>query len=297
MEIKQIQYFLAVAKVGSFSIAADDLFISQSSLSKQIIALEKELACSLFNRSRRKITLTDAGQTFHQHAVQINDIYKKLTSDLEKFATVTTLSIASIPVIAQYGISISIARFRIAYPNINLVLEEKEASAILPALIEERYDLAFVRDNYLDKDLFEFVEICKDQLIIMVSRKHSFAQRSRVSLQELANENFILFDKGTVVRELSVEACRKAGYDPQVCYSSSRVESILSMVASNVGVTLMMKRVSDYHQHPDVVSIPMEELITSNLVIAYLKNKRISKSARIFIDLIEKQAFENEQGL
>ena len=296
MEIKQVQYFLAVAKSGSFSTAADDLYISQSSLSKQIIALEKELACLLFDRSKRKIVLTDAGRVFLQHAVQINETYKRLTSDLVEFSTATTLSIASIPVIAQYGISDYITQFRTAYPTINLILEEREAYEILPALNAEQYDLAFVRDNYLDTDQFGFVSIYTDQFEVLVSRNHKFARRSKLSLQELANENFILFDKGTIVYELSMEACRAAGFDPRVFYASLRVESIISLVRSNVGVTLMMKRVGDYHQHPDVISIPLEELITSHLGIAYLKNKRLTRPARTFIDLIQKQIEEKESA-
>jgi DNA-binding transcriptional LysR family regulator len=288
MEIKQVTYFLAIVESGSFSTAAEDLFISQSALSKQIIALEKELACLLFNRSKRKIALTDAGQVFYQHAVQINEVYRKLMSDLAEFTPTTALRIASIPVIAQYGVSDYIAQFRTAYPTVNLVLEEREASAILPALKEEQYDLAFARDNYLDSDQYGFVKLCEDQFDVLVSREHAFARRSSLSLKELANENFILFDKGTIVYELSVEACRKAGYDPRVYYASFRVESILSLVASNLGITLMMKRVGDYHHHPDVVSIPLEEKITSNLGIVYLKSKKLSRSAKIFIDLIQK---------
>jgi DNA-binding transcriptional LysR family regulator len=289
MEIKQIMYFLAIVQSGSFSNAAEDLFISQSSLSKQIIALEKELACLLFDRGKRKIALTDAGQVFYRHAVQINEIYRKLTSDLAEFAPTTALRIASIPVIAQYGLPDYIAQFRTSNPNVNLILEEREASAILPALKEEQYDLAFARDNYLDGDQYGFVKICEDQFDVLVSKMHPFARRPSLSLKELANQNFILFDKGTIVYELSVEACQKAGYDPRVYYASFRVESILSLVASNLGITLMMKRVGDYHHHPDVVSIPLEEKITSNLGIVYLKNKKLSRSARTFLDLIRKE--------
>lgn len=288
MEIKQITYFLAIVQSGSFSAAAEDLFISQSALSKQIIALEKELACPLFDRSKRKIALTDAGQVFYRHAVQMNEIYRKLTSDLVEFIPTTTLRIASIPVIAQYGIPDYIAQFRTAYPNISLVLEEREAFAILPALKEDQYDLAFARDNYLDRDQYGFVKLCEDRFDVLVSRTHVFARRASLSLKDLANENFILFDKGTIVHELSVEACQKAGYDPRVYYASLRVESILSMVASNLGITLMMKRVGNYHHHPDVVSIPLEETITSNLGVVYLKNKKLSRVAKTFIDLIQK---------
>jgi LysR family transcriptional regulator, transcription activator of glutamate synthase operon len=297
VEIKQVQYFLAVVENGSFSTAAEELYISQSSLSKQMISLEKELGCPLFDRSRRKIALTEAGQVFLQHAEPLNDMYKRLISDIGQYASATTLSIASIPVIAQYGISEYIARFRKVYPNISLNLEEREGSAILPALNDEQYDLAFIRDYHLDPDVFGFVKIYRDHMGVLVSRQHAFAQRDLLSLSELANENFILFDKGTVVHELSVDACRQAGFEPRVFYASFRVESVLSLVASNMGVALMMKRISEYHHHPDVVSIPLKESIASNLGIAYLKNKKRSRPAINFIELVQKQLAGNASGL
>ena len=151
MEIKQVQYFLAVAEAGSFSVAAEDLYISQSSLSKQIIALEKELDIQLFDRSKRKISLTDGGRAFHKHALKLNEIHKALVADLEEYRkTASSLSIVAIPVIAQYGITSYIAQFKSAYPNINFTLEEREASTILPALNSSQYDLAFVRDYHMD---------------------------------------------------------------------------------------------------------------------------------------------------
>ena len=72
MEIKQVQYFLAIVETGSFSAAADNLYISQSSLSKQIIALEKSLDVQLFDRSKRKVSLTEAGKVFENHAQNFN---------------------------------------------------------------------------------------------------------------------------------------------------------------------------------------------------------------------------------
>ena len=92
MEIKQIQYFLAVAEAGSFSTAAEELYISQSSLSKQIIALEKELDIQLFDRSKRKISLTDGGRSFYKHALHLNKIYKALLSDLEEYKKIDPIT-------------------------------------------------------------------------------------------------------------------------------------------------------------------------------------------------------------
>lgn len=102
MEIKQVQYFLAIVETGSFSAAADNLYISQSSLSKQIIALEKSLDVQLFDRSKRKVSLTEAGIVFEKHAHTFNELYKSMLVDVGEFRkTSPEISIAAIPVIAQ----------------------------------------------------------------------------------------------------------------------------------------------------------------------------------------------------
>ena len=289
MEIKQLQCVLAVAATGSFSAAAEEIYLSQSSLSKQILALEKELGVSLFDRSKRKISLTPAGETFLHHARTIDAAYRVMLSELGEHKTIPSLAIVAIPVIAQYGITSYVAQFRSAHPDIELVLEEREASAILPALNNHQFDLAFVRDNYLDPADYVVQEIAHDRMLVVVSSKHRFAARSALALAELANENHIMFDKGTVVHELAVDACRSAGFEPRIFYASLRVESVLGLVASNSGVALMMGKVVEYHQHPDVVAIPLAESIESNIVLVAPKSNKPTRPVRVFMEFMTKQ--------
>lgn len=286
MDITQVQYVLAVAATGSFSAAADELYISQSSLSKRIIALEKELGVALFDRSRRQIALTPAGAAFVEHARVIDEASRALLADLGEFKAAPTLRIVAIPVIAQYGITETISRFRDKHPDIALALEEREASAILPALESQQFDLAFLRDNYLDRAAYLLREVADDRLLVAVSHKHRLAGRPSLALAELADENHIMFDKGTVVHELAVDACRAAGFEPRIFYASLRVESVLGLVASNSGVALMMEKVVAYHRHPDVVAIALDELIESRIVLAASKNTKLSRSARHFMDFV-----------
>jgi DNA-binding transcriptional LysR family regulator len=289
MEVKQVQYFLAVVNTGSFSAAADELYITQSSISKQIIALEKELGCSLFDRSKRKISLTRAGETFLKHAHNLNTDYQTMLADLSKYKSMPYFSIIAIPVIAQYGITTHMAQFKSAHPKLNFTLDEREAATILPALNNHQYDLAFIRDYALDCEVYSFLLIARDKLQVVVSKSHHFAGRQSIALSELADENFIMFDKGTIVHELTMDACHQAGFDPRIFYASLRVESILGLVVSNSGIALMMEKVLAYHQPHDIVAIPLENNIESNLVLAWLKNKQLPQPARVFIEFMEKR--------
>jgi LysR family transcriptional regulator, transcription activator of glutamate synthase operon len=288
MEIRQIQYFLSIVETSSFSAAADEFYISQSSLSKRIIALEEELEVILFNRSKRKVSLTSAGEAFLEHARKINTIYNTLLVDLSGYkSSAGSFSLAAIPVIAQYGITTYIAQFKEVFPTLDFSLTEIDGLNILPALEEHRFDLAFTRHHLLDPQKFNWLETSKDKLLVLVSRKNRHASRSSISIKELSDDNFIVFDKVTDLNALIIDECRKAGFEPTIFYSSHRKVSVFSLVEANIGIALMPSKIFDYHKHSDVVSIPLVEEIDCNMVLVHLKNRILPKSAQTFIDFIQ----------
>lgn len=293
VEIRQIQYFLSVVDTGSFSAAADEHFISQSSLSKMIIALEKELAVTLFDRSKRKVSLTEAGEAFLRHVRTLNADYKTMLVELDGYkSSADSFSIAAIPVLPQYGIATLISQFRDRYPHIRFSLEEIDGFNILPALTEQRFTLAFTRHNYLDHEQYASLEICKDKLLLVVSKNNRHANRSSISLKELANDNFIVFDRVTELHKLIMDECGKAGFEPTIFYSSHRKVSVFGLVETNIGLALMPGKIYEYRRTPDVLAIPLEEDIECNIVLVYLKNRQLPKAAMIFVDFM-KQTGEN----
>ncbi len=297
MDIRQIEYFISIVDHGSFSAAADDQFISQSSLSKRVIELEKEIGVSLFDRSKRKISLTKAGEVFLPHARAFLSLYRRTIVELSEFKSEDDVfTIAAIPVIAQYGITEHIAKFREVYPNISFTLEEVDGLNVLPSLDEYRFDLAITRHNYVDEEKYTCLEIDQDQLLVVVSQKNRHAKRTSISLKELANDNFIVFDKVTDLHKLIIEECNNAGFDPTIFYSSHRKVSVFSLIGANIGIALIPSKVYEYHKHPDVVAIPLEETITCNLVFVYLKNRKLPRTAANFIEFLRNESNEKENS-
>jgi DNA-binding transcriptional LysR family regulator len=295
MEIRQIQYFLSIVETGSFSAAADEHFISQSSFSKMIISMEKELAVTLFDRSKRKVFLTEAGEAFLGHARKLNAAYKSMIIELDGYkSSMDSFSIAAIPVLTQYGITNFISQFRDLHPHIHFSLEEIDGQNILSALDERRFDLVFTRHNYLDHERYDSLEICKDKLLVVVAKNNKHASRSTISLKELSNDNFIVFDKVTGLYQLVMDECLKAGFEPTIFFSSHRKVSVFGLVGTNIGLALMPVKIYEYHQHPDVVAIPLEEHIECNIVLVHLKNRNLSKAASTFIEFMEKVAADNQ---
>ena len=294
MDLKQITYFLAIVTAGSFTAAADELYVSQSSLSKQIRALEKELDAVLFDRDQRRIKLTPLGEAFLPHARRVHDAYDAMLVTLaDAKGLAPAFAVAAIPVIAQYRVTSAIVRFRAAFPDISFTLEEREAAVIAPGMESHRYDLAIMRSNFLDDALYTSIPITRDRFVLAVAATHPLALRAEVALAELAGLPFVMFDRGTIVRELADDACRAAGFTPTAVYSSTRVESVLGMVAASSGVALIMEQVVAYHEHAGVAVVPLEEQIESTVVIAYPKHRRLSQPARTFVDFIASHSRED----
>jgi DNA-binding transcriptional LysR family regulator len=288
MEIRQIQYFLSIVETGSFSAAADELYISQSSLSKMVIALEKELSVTLFDRSRRKVSLTRGGEAFLDHARRINAAYKAMLFDMnEHRSSMNAFTIGTIPVLTQYGINAWISQYKDTHPEVRFDLEEIDGQNILPALSEKRFDIVFTRHNYLDPEKFESLLISKDKLLVVVSRKNRHAGRSSLALSELSGDNFIVFDKVTEMYRLIMDECARAGFEPTVFYSSHRKVSVVGLVGTNIGLALMPSKVYEYHQNPDVLAIPLEQDIACNIVLAYPKDRKLPEAACNFIEYLK----------
>ena len=173
------------------------------------------------------------------------------------------------------------------HPHLRFSLEEIDGLNILPALTERRFDLAFTRHNYLDHDQFESLEICKDKLLVVASINNRHAKRSSISLKELANDNFIVFDKVTDLHRLIMDECGKAGFEPTIFYSSHRKVSVFGLVATNIGLAMMPVKSYEYHRQPDVLAIPLDEEIECNMVLVYMKNRPLPDAATIFVDFMK----------
>jgi len=209
-------------------------------------------------------------------------------------STMDSFSIAAIPVLTQYEITNSISQFRDLHPHIHFSLEEIDGQNILSALDEHRFDLVFTRHNYLNHDQYASLEICKDKLLLVVAKNNRHANRSTISVKELSNDNFIVFDKVTGLYRLIMDECGKAGFEPTIFYSSHRKVSVFGLVGTNIGLALMPVKIYEYHQHPDVVAIPLEEHIECNIVLAYLKNRKLPKAAGMFIDYMAKMVADHQ---
>lgn len=286
--IEQIKYFLAINKFKSFSIAAEELCISQSSLSKQIKSLEIELDTSLFNRTTRNINLSESGKEFLIHATRLLDDYDNTLLSMEKYSNKkkSTLNIGTIPVISQYKITSFIALFKNKYPNIHINIIEGERDQILDMINKSEVDFAFIRDFNLKEDFFNVYPLVSDELVLITSKNHHFSNKKYVTLEDAKDEDFIFLNSASGIDSLCIEQCNKHGFSPNITYSVNKIETILGLVEENFGITLLMnKTVSCFNR--DKISINLlKESVTNNLSLIYRKDKKLSSNEVLFKDFI-----------
>lgn len=285
--IDQLIYFLAVEKHRSFSLAAEDLYLSQSSLSKQIKKLETELNCTLFERCTRSVQLTPAGVAFKTHAQQLVDNYHQMKHDLSAFSMPhQKLSIGYIPVITQYNIANSIGQFKQSVPDLQLEFQEGEHNEIIDLLLTHQITFAFLRGELLDKNLFNLTPLSQDELVLIVAKNHPLAKKKYVSLMEVQDESFISLSVNSGVYHLFLSACERNNFTPHISCLNSRIENIIGLVSAGMGISPLMKRSIECFNRQNIEIILLKETIYSQLCLAHLANKPLTKFEQQFKNYI-----------
>ena len=294
MDVERCREFVVLAQTCNYLQAADQLFISQSSLSKHIKALERELEVELFNRTTRRVQLTEHGRVFLPFARTIaaagRDARVALADASENECRV--LDIGSIPVMVPYGITQLLHHFEHKNPGIRLRIFEGEADDLRSRLRNGSLDLAFIREwdglaHHDDTDEeFATQGFAQDQLAVVLPADHPLARRPSIGLDELANEEFLLLPQGTVMDALVTDACGVAGFVPQVRYRGTRAENIIDLVARGMGVSLLMRTPAAHLARSAVSIVNLEQPIITTVKLYRLRSHALSPEAQAFWDYV-----------
>ena len=240
MEIKHLQYFIKVTQTGSFTRAADELYMTQPAVSRIIKSLEDEIGMPLFIRSRKKLLLTDAGKVFYEHAQKMEEQFQMLQVSLNSLSNRTKghIRIGLPSIIDSIFFSRLIASFHKEYPDITFQLIEDGSKGIEEKVMNEKLDFGVV---FLPAShpVFEAYSLGQESLKLIVPSKHRLAHRKEVDLDELKDEDFIMFNKDFALRDCIYTACRKSHFEPKIISETSQLDFIEEMVASNMGITLL----------------------------------------------------------
>ena len=283
MTFEQLQCFIASVEEKTFLDAAHSLYISQSSLSKQIMKLEQELGVMLWDRSRRKAGLTEAGNIFYQDALILLKQYSQARNRLDRFRTESqlTLSVGTLPILTQYQLTPGFRDFQAAHPGIRLSLHEVEEPELMEGFEKGIYDLVIGREAMFYGANCPTQLIAGDQLAAVLDSSHPLAFRSSLCLEELKDEDFIFMNPYTSIYNLCVIRCREAGFSPRIL-RTARVESILSAVLIGEGISLLAGNSVRIFKPEHIAVIPLTPKIPLPVVLARHKERPVTRAMELF---------------
>ena len=283
MTFEQLQCFIASVEEKTFLDAAHSLYISQSSLSKQIMKLEQELGVMLWDRSRRKAGLTEAGNIFYQDALILLKQYSQARNRRDRFRTESqlTLSVGTLPILTQYQLTPGFRDFQAAHPGIRLSLHEVEEPELMEGFEKGIYDLVIGREAMFYGANCQTQLIAGDQLAAVLDSSHPLAFRSSLCLEELKDEDFIFMNPYTSIYNLCVIRCREAGFSPRIL-RTARVESILSAVLIGEGISLLAGNSVRIFKPEHIAVIPLTPKIPLPVVLARHKERPVTRAMELF---------------
>lgn len=293
MELRQLRYFVGVAREQNVTRAAAKLRVAQPALSRQIRQLEDEVGVKLFARSARGVQLTPAGTAFLGEAEALLRQSERavLNAQCHDQAQSGRLNVGYVWGLFHTLVPQWVARFRREHPGIAVNLFDLPATQLAGALSEQKLDLGFIGFAYeAEAAGLAKQAVAATDFLAVLPEQHPAARKRRVNLASLADEFFIAISDQTYPGAAMVltEACRDAGFRPKILQTAERGFALLGLVAAECGVTLLPASLAAL-PHPGVVFRPVTPVPRAELFVAW-NTRSVSPLARSFIETTKSSA-------
>jgi DNA-binding transcriptional LysR family regulator len=246
--LDQLRIFVAVAERRHVTQAARALNLAQSAASHAIAALEARHDTKLFNRVGRRIELTDAGHAFLAEAKAVLARADAAELALSEFGSLKrgNLSVQASQTIASYWLPRYLVAFRLAYPQIQIRLRIGNTAEVASAIESGAAELGFV-EGAVENEHFASTPVARDQLIVVVGPEHPWIRRSRLTVQDLMEGEWVLREPGSGTRSVFEEALTRTGVDPRALHVQLELpsnEAVRAAVEAGLGATAISATVA-----------------------------------------------------
>ena len=245
LDVRRLRILREVAEHGSFSAAAEELNLTQSAVSQQVAALEKETGTRLLDRNHGSVRLTDPGAALVSHAEAVISRLDEAERELADIAGLRggRLRMITFPTAGATLVAAAAPAFSKAYPNIELELGEAEPESSIPKLKAGEYDVALAFDFTSaplgeDRDT-ERQLLLEERMQVALPNDHPLANRKSVRLEQLAGETWSCGVSPSSCRENVMQSCRLAGFEPKIGFETDDYQVMQSLVAAGMSVTLL----------------------------------------------------------
>ncbi len=279
MNLLGLRYFIAVNEYESFTKASEHLYVSQPTLSRQIADLEEELGVLLFERKNRTISLTKAGETCLREAREIIakcDGLREMVQAEEKGIR-SSLRVGYLGNIEHGLMEIPMQNLSRKYPELDISISKTSLWELNQFLLEDQCDVVYSVKVGVDSiGQLDYVKVAKNRLKLIVPEGHPLSSREEVSVDELSDEHFVLFERNTtpLTVDATISMCVANGFSPSVVYYVRDAQSMVYAVGMGKGVAFLSERV-EISEDCGVKSLSIRDCpLDFDIVLAYKKTNR-----------------------
>jgi DNA-binding transcriptional LysR family regulator len=284
MELRQLEYFAAVARHGQFTRASRALSVAQPAVSQQIKRLEAELGLELLRRTTRKVELTDAGELL---LIRANHILGELEAARQELSELSGLlrgrvEIGALPV-SNIDTPALVAGFHALHPRVSIHLHELTRALMLPMLRRDELDLCFalIDPATLGADL-DGVLLYHEELVAMVSTDHELAGRGSISLERLTAQPLIRFRAGSAIQRAIDDAFDGAGLAPGYAFQTFELETMRAMASRGLGAAVVPAGYLE-REGPAVATVSIRPRIKVPVGLIWRSERRRPPAAEAFL--------------
>lgn len=292
METKYIKEFVALAETCNYHDTAENMYISPSSLSKHIARIEEELGVNLFDRTTRRVKLTQYGILFCKYAQKITQLCDEYNNAINEIhaSNASNLSIGVIPRFGQHGILDMLSDFSQKHPHISINIIECEEPK--ESIRSKKYDFAFyiqVENSQHDNDIKKLL-YGVDNLVAVFPLNHPLAKEEHVTIEQLRDQDFILHGGSYIASRIFRQRCIAAGFKPRETMKIMSTSTMVKLVSNEKGVAVMSRAHALANANPGVAVVDIYPSISFNIYLLFLQHQKLSPAAVEFFRYIKARA-------
>lgn len=288
MNARYYRYFVELTKRRSFTRTAEELYISQSTISKAIRSLEEEYEVQLIDRTAKGFRLTSEGEIFYKESIKLISQFERETEVLHALVRskrgTLHLGVPPVTVTAIYEV---LHHYRELYPHIDLRLLEVGANKVYSSVKEGEIDMGIIIQPFDNPDFVQ-MPILYSEAILLVPLNHPLAVRDTIPVAKLKDESFMLLTDTYMLRDVIVQVCEQAGFTPRVIGESAQWDLLFEAVANGEGVSILPKPIIDKICLPRVKLVHLVEPVIPWIpTVIYHKEKFLTSPMELFLQMLK----------
>ncbi|MEB3100492.1 LysR family transcriptional regulator [Ferviditalea candida] len=287
MDLRQIRYFVTIAKEGQITRAAQKLNMAQPPLSQLLRQMEEELNTPLLERNGRNLELTEAGRILRQKGEILLQQFAETLREVKETGEGMRGTLAIGTVISSLShLPPKIVQFRSRYPEVTYKIERGDTSTLSALLINRDIEVAIVRLP-VDSDQFEVLRL-PDEPYVLLAPEDWYGSETSLRMEQLERVPLLLLHRTNIrgVYEIIVNECRRAGFEPNIVAECADPTILITLVGAGIGATILSKSALSLFPLRNIKIIELENCsIQSEAAVIWLKDRYLSKAAQRFVEM------------